>query len=184
MNLPNILTLIRLLLVPFLVLFFYIPYFRTLSGSILLAIFFLIAVLTDWVDGYIARRRSQVTSFGKFLDPVADKVLIFSVLILLVEEGRVPGWIAVIIISREFVVTGLRLVASLQGVVIAAESLGKYKMFFQSVALGFLILMADSDLYLYEIGFALLLISITFSLISAGQYFIRFGAQFDLIKAR
>ena len=184
MNLPNFLTLLRLILVPFLVVFFYIPYFRTLSGSILLTLFFLIAVLTDWVDGYIARRFSQVTPLGKFLDPVADKILIFSVLILLVEEGRIPAWITIIIVSRDFIVTGLRLIASYKGVAIAAESLGKYKMFFQSVAIGFLILIADSNLYLYEIGFGFLLLSVTFSLVSAWQYFYRFGTQFDLLKAQ
>jgi len=184
MNLPNSLTLLRLLLVPFFVLFFNVPYFRTPTGSILLVLFFLFTSLTDMVDGYLARSRSQVTSFGKFLDPVADKILIISVLILLVEEGRVQAWMAIIIISREFIVTGLRLIASHAGVVIAAESLGKYKMFFQSVSICFLILIADARFYFYEIGIAFLMLSIVFSLYSAGQYFMKYGVRMELIKAQ
>ncbi len=184
MNLPNFFTLLRLLLVPFLVLFFYIPYFRTLRGSILLVLLFLIATLTDLVDGYLARKRSEVTPLGKFLDPVADKILILSVLILLVGEGRVPAWITVIIVGREFMVTGLRLIASLEGIMIAAESLGKYKMVLQSVAIVFLVLVVDPGFYFYEIGFTLLLLSMTFSLFSAGQYFLKFGQQLDLMKTR
>ncbi len=184
MNLPNFLTLIRLLLVPFLVLFFYIPYFRTGPGSIFLVLLFLFATLTDFVDGYLARKRSEVTSFGKFLDPVADKVLVLAVLILLVEEGRVPGWIAVILIGREFIVTGFRLIALSEGITIPAESLGKYKMVLQSTAIVFLVLVVDSGLYFHEIGFALLLVSMTFSLASAGQYFFKFGQHLDFIKER
>ncbi len=184
MNLPNVLTLLRIGVVPFLILLFYIPYFRAFQGSIVLSALFLVASLTDLVDGYLARKRSQVTAFGKFLDPLADKILILSVLILLVEEGRVPGWIAIIIISREFAVTGLRMVASLRGMVISAEFLGKYKTVFQATAIVFLILKADPAFYLYEVGFVFLSLSVVLSLFSAGQYFLRFGQQANLIKAR
>ena len=184
MNLPNCLTLTRIAMVPFFVVFFYISFFRTPEGSILLAVLFLVASLTDLLDGYLARRRSQVTPFGKFLDPIADKILILSVLILLVSEGRVPAWIAVIIISREFIVTGLRMVASLEGIVISAESLGKYKVFFQSAAIVFLLLVIEPALYFYEIGFFLLILSMIFSLLSACQYFLKFGQKFDLLKAK
>jgi len=184
MNLPNRLTLLRLILVPFLVLFFNFPYFRTTAGSILLALFFLATSLTDLVDGYLARRRSQVTSFGKFLDPVADKILVISVLILLVEEGRLQAWMAIIIISRDFIVTGLRLVASHAGVVMAAESFGKYKMFFQILSICFLILIVDARFYFYEIGVALLILSIILSLYSAGQYFLKYGVRMELIKVQ
>jgi len=183
-NLPNRLTLLRLLLVPFLVLFFYLPYFRTPVGSILLVLFFLVMSLTDMLDGYLARTRSQVTSFGKFLDPVADKILIISVIILLVEEGRVAAWMAILIISREFIVTGLRLIASHAGVVISAESFGKYKMFFQSLSICFLILIADERFYFYEIGISLLAVSIVLSLYSAGQYLLKYGVRMELIKAQ
>jgi len=184
MNLPNCLTLIRIGAVPFCVGFFYIPFFRTLQGSILLTLFFLAASLTDLLDGYLARRRAQVTPFGKFLDPVADKILIISMLILLVSEGRVPAWIAIIMISREFMVTGLRMVASLEGVVISAESLGKYKVFFQSTAIVFLLLVMESAFYFYEIGLFFLLLSMIFSLFSACQYFFKFGQKFHLLKAK
>jgi CDP-diacylglycerol--glycerol-3-phosphate 3-phosphatidyltransferase len=186
MNLPNLLTLTRLFLVPFLVLFFYIPYFRTLEGSIFLGLLFIVASLTDVADGYLARKRSQVTSLGKFLDPVADKVLVISVLILLVGENRVPrvpAWIAVIIIGREFVVNGLRMIAALDGILIAAERFGKYKMILQSTAIVFLVLVVDPRFYFYEIGVTLLLLSMTFSLLSAGQYFLKFGQQLKLMKA-
>jgi CDP-diacylglycerol--glycerol-3-phosphate 3-phosphatidyltransferase len=184
MNLPNRLTLLRLILVPLLVLFFNFPYFRTTAGSMLLALFFIAISLTDLVDGYLARRRSQVTSFGKFLDPVADKILVISVLILLVEEGRLQAWMAIIIISRDFIVTGLRLVASHAGVVMAAESIGKYKMFFQILSICFLILIVDARFYFYEIGVALLILSIILSLYSAGQYFLKYGVRMELIKTQ
>ena len=184
MNLPNFLTLLRIGVVPFFVVFFYISFFRTPRGSMLLSLLFLAATLTDLLDGYLARRRSQVTSFGKFLDPVADKILIISVLILLVSDGRVPAWIAIIIISREFIVTGLRMSASLQGVVIAAESFGKYKMFFQSAAIVFLLLVFDRDTYVYHVGFAFLSLSMVFSLFSACQYFLKFGERLYALKAK
>lgn len=182
MNLPNSLTLSRLFMVPVLILLFYIPYFRTFSGSMILVLFFVVASLTDMLDGYMARKWSQVTALGKFLDPIADKILIFSMLILLVGEGRIAAWITILIISREFMVTGLRLVASLEGVIMAAESLGKYKMFFQSVAIGFLIVPAEAGLYFFEIGFALLWLSIGFSLYSASRYFAQLGVRFNLVK--
>jgi CDP-diacylglycerol--glycerol-3-phosphate 3-phosphatidyltransferase len=184
MNLPNWLTLIRIGFVPFFVCFFYIPFFRTPHGSVILTLLFLAASLTDLLDGYLARRRSQVTPFGKFLDPVADKILIISALILLVSEGHVPAWIAIIIISREFIVTGLRMVASLEGVVISAESLGKYKVFFQSAAIVFLLLVLEPKLYFYEIGFFLLLLSMILSIVSACQYFLKFGQKFHLLKTK
>ncbi|MEK7703016.1 MAG: CDP-diacylglycerol--glycerol-3-phosphate 3-phosphatidyltransferase [Nitrospirota bacterium] len=177
MNLPNFLTLLRIGIVPFFIAFFYIPYFRTLQGSILLALLFLIASLTDLLDGYLARRHDQVTRFGQFLDPVADKILVLSALILLVGSQVIPSWIAIVIIGREFVVTGLRLIVALEGIVIAAESFGKYKMFFQSTAMIFLLLVVPPAFYFNEIGFALLILSIIFSLSSACQYFLQFGRQ-------
>ncbi len=184
MNLPNVLTLLRMGAVPFFVVFFYIPFFRTPQGSVLLTLLFLVAALTDLLDGYLARLRSQVTPFGKFLDPVADKILVISVMILLVSEGRVPAWIAIIIISREFIVTGLRMSASLEGIVIAAESLGKYKMFFQSVAIIFLLLVSDPALYFDRIGIFILLLSMVFSLFSACQYFVKFAQKLRLVNAK
>jgi CDP-diacylglycerol--glycerol-3-phosphate 3-phosphatidyltransferase len=177
MNLPNFLTLLRIGVVPFFVVFFYMPYFRTQQGAIYLTLVFLAASLTDLLDGYLARRRAQVTRFGQFLDPVADKILVISALILLVGEGTISAWIAIIIISREFIVTGLRLIVALEGIVIAAESSGKYKMFFQSVAIIFLLLVAPPSFYFHEIGSLFLALSVIFSVFSAGQYFVRFGQQ-------
>ncbi len=184
MNLPNYLTVARIGVVPFFVAFFYIPFFRSPQGSIYLALFFLAACLTDMLDGYLARSRSQITPFGKFLDPIADKILIISVIILLVSDGSVPAWVAIIIISRDFIVTGLRMIASLEGVLIPADAFGKYKMFFQSVAILFLLVSVDPSLHFDKIGFSLLLVSMIFSLFSAFQYFFKFGGKLNLLQAK
>lgn len=180
MNLPNILTMIRVVLIPFFIFFFSRP---STSSAIIAAVIFLVASLTDLLDGYFARRRKEVTQFGKFLDPVADKLLIVSALILLVANGRVPAWIAIVIIGREFAVTAFRAIASSEGVIIAAEGTGKYKMFLQTVAIIFLI----TDLpafYFHEIGLFLLLIATALAIYSAGQYFIKFGRQVNLMKVK
>ncbi|MDC4206278.1 MAG: CDP-diacylglycerol--glycerol-3-phosphate 3-phosphatidyltransferase [Candidatus Manganitrophus sp.] len=180
MNLPNILTMIRVVLIPFFIFFFSRP---STSSAIIAAVIFLVASLTDLLDGYLARRRKEVTQFGKFLDPVADKLLIVAALILLVANGRVPAWIAIVIIGREFAVTAFRAIASSEGVIIAAEGTGKYKMFLQTVAIIFLI----TDLpafYFHEIGLFLLLIATALAIYSAGQYFIKFGRQVNLMKVK
>ncbi|MCG3117212.1 MAG: CDP-diacylglycerol--glycerol-3-phosphate 3-phosphatidyltransferase [Candidatus Manganitrophus sp. SA1] len=180
MNLPNILTMIRVVLIPFFIYFFSRP---STSSAIIAAVIFLVASLTDLLDGYFARRRKEVTQFGKFLDPVADKLLIVAALILLVANGRVPAWIAIVIIGREFAVTAFRAIASSEGVIIAAEGTGKYKMFLQTVAIIFLI----TDLpafYFHEIGLFLLLIATALAIYSAGQYFIKFGRQVNLMKVK
>lgn len=180
MNLPNILTLIRVVLIPFFIFFFSHP---SLQSAVIAAVIFLIASLTDLLDGYLARRRKEVTQFGKFLDPVADKLLIVSALILLVANGRVQAWIAIVIVGREFAVTAFRAIASSEGVIIAAEATGKYKMFLQTVAIIFLI----TDLptfYFHEIGLFLLLIATALAIYSAGQYFVKFGRQVNLMKVK
>lgn len=125
MNLPNKITIVRALLIPvFLVLMLVegIPY-----GQYLAAAVFVIASLTDALDGYIARKYNLVTNFGKFMDPLADKLLVCSALICFVELERMPAWIVIIIISREFIISGFRLVASDAGIVIAASYWGKFK---------------------------------------------------------
>lgn len=144
MNLPNKLTVFRMILiVPFVLLllggFHEWGWFTAIFGGILeyvdfiaLAIF-IIASLTDLVDGKIARKYNLVTNFGKFMDPLADKLLVCSALICLVEMGRIPAWIVIIIIAREFIISGFRLVASDKGVVIAANYWGKFKTTFQMV---------------------------------------------------
>lgn len=180
MNLPNILTIIRVALIPFFIFFFSRPSRRS---AVIAAVIFLVASLTDLLDGYLARRRKEVTQFGKFLDPVADKLLIVSALILLVANGRVQAWVAIVIIGREFAVTAFRAIASSEGVIIAAEGTGKYKMFLQTVAIIFLITDVPS-LYFHQIGLFLLLIALALAIYSAVQYFIKFGRQVNLMKVK
>lgn len=131
-NLPNSLTVFRIMAVPFIVALLYFPGKSTCA---LATMFFLIAILTDLADGFLARKYNQVTNFGKFLDPLADKILIASVLIMLVELNWVPAWAAIVVIVREIMVTGLRAVAADKGHVIAADKYGKLKTVMQSVAL-------------------------------------------------
>jgi CDP-diacylglycerol---glycerol-3-phosphate 3-phosphatidyltransferase len=131
-NLANNITLVRILAIPVLVLLLSFPSRWTNLAAMLL---FIAASLTDLVDGLIARRYNLVTTVGKFLDPLADKLLVASVLIMLVDLGRAPAWIVILIIGREIAVTGLRAMAADQGLVIAADKYGKLKTIFQIVAL-------------------------------------------------
>ncbi len=132
MNLPNKLTVLRVLMIPFFVVFMLVDVVPGMDKWIALAIF-VIASLTDLLDGKIARKYNLVTNFGKFMDPLADKLLVSSAMICLVEMGRLPAWIVIIIISREFIISGFRLVASDSGIVIAASYWGKFKTVFQMV---------------------------------------------------
>ncbi len=138
MNLANKLTLIRIVLVPIFLIFIAvkdIPY-----GSFIATFIFILASLTDKLDGYIARSRNQITNFGKFMDPLADKLLVTAALISLVEVHVVPSWAAVVIIAREFAVSGLRSIAAAQGRVIAASWWGKIKTVIQIIAIILLLL--------------------------------------------
>lgn len=131
-NLANKLTFLRILMAPIVVVLLYFEgpamcWFATCA--------FIFASITDWADGYIARRENMVTSFGKFLDPLADKVLICSVLIMFVHLGWVPAWVTIIIVCRELVVTGLRAMAIDEGIVLAADKFGKAKTILQIVAI-------------------------------------------------
>ena len=150
MNLPNKLTIFRvILIVPFVLLLLgshqQWGWFMALFGGILeyvdyiAVVIFIIASLTDMLDGKIARKYNLVTNFGKFMDPLADKLLVCSALICLVEMGRLPAWMVIVIISREFIISGFRLVASDNGVVIAASYWGKFKTTFQMIAVILLI---------------------------------------------
>ena len=131
MNLPNKLTLFRVILIPFFVLFMLVD-ITAYDKWIALAIF-IVASLTDLLDGKIARKYNLVTNFGKFMDPLADKLLVCSALICLVALTKIPAWIVIIIIAREFIISGFRLIASDNGVVIAASYWGKFKTTFQMV---------------------------------------------------
>lgn len=137
MNLPNKLTMFRVILIPFFIVFLLVPV-TPYDKWIALAIF-IIASLTDLLDGKIARKYNLVTNFGKFMDPLADKLLVCSALICLIELDRIPSFMVIIIIAREFIISGFRLVASDNGVVIAASYWGKFKTTFQMAAVCLLI---------------------------------------------
>ncbi len=142
MNLPNSLTLLRIFIVPLLVVVLLTPFSESWFGvprHILGVALFLAAALTDYLDGYFARSRGQVTRLGQLLDPIADKLLISAALISLVENQLAPAWAVVIIIGREFAVTGLRSIAATDGVVIAASKMGKFKMLLQVLTVALLI---------------------------------------------
>ena len=132
MNLPNKLTVFRVILIPFFVVFMLFPILGDMDKWISLAIF-IIASLTDLLDGKIARKYNLVTDFGKFMDPLADKLLVCSAMICLVELQRIPAWIVVTIIAREFIISGFRLIAAENGRVIAASYWGKFKTTFQMI---------------------------------------------------
>ena len=130
MNTPNKLSLLRILMIPIFCVCFYwnFPYHYLVS-----AIIFVVAACTDFLDGYIARKQNIVTDFGKLMDPLADKLLVCAAMICLVETGQIPSWVVIIIISREFIISGFRLIASDNGIVIAASYWGKFKTVFQMV---------------------------------------------------
>lgn len=139
MNLPNKITLLRVILIPIMLI---IPLFGIRAtilginvGNLIILAIFLIASFTDFLDGYIARKNDLVTDFGKFLDPIADKLLVITALIMLVEMRIIPGWIPIIIIAREFIVSGIRMIAAGKGTVIAASWYGKVKTVSQMVAI-------------------------------------------------
>lgn len=142
MNLANKLTIFRMVLVPIMVAFAYLPIEGKIAGvaitMIIMDVIFIIASITDKLDGYIARSRNQVTTFGKFLDPLADKILVLSAMVILVEKGLLPAWIPIIVLAREFIVSGFRLIAVEKGgKVIAASIWGKLKTVTQMTALIF-----------------------------------------------
>ncbi len=180
MNLPNILTIFRIVLIPFYILAFYE---RSFDASLIAAAIFTIASLTDFLDGYLARMRSEVTQFGKFLDPIADKLLILSALILLVGINRVPAWLAIIIIGRELTMTGFRGIAASEGIVISAEGTGKVKMFFQTVSVIILTIDFENPLY-HQTGMFLLLFAMALAIFSAFQYFFKFGRSLKLMDVK
>ena len=139
MNTPNKLTIARMILVPFFVLFILTGWGGGGNRYICLAIF-VVASITDWFDGHLARKNNLVTNFGKFMDPLADKLLVCSALICMIELDRLPAWFVIIIIAREFIISGFRLIAAENGVVIAANYWGKFKTVSQMVMIILLIL--------------------------------------------
>ena len=143
MNLPNKLTIIRACLIPFFVAALLFDHGNNYTMRIVANVLFIVASLTDLFDGRIARKYNLVTNFGKFMDPLADKLLVCSALICLIELGQLPAWVVIIIISREFIISGFRLVAADNGVVIAASYWGKFKTTFQMTAVPALTLVTN-----------------------------------------
>jgi CDP-diacylglycerol---glycerol-3-phosphate 3-phosphatidyltransferase len=180
-NLPTQLTVGRICLVPLVVVFL----ISTESiHALLAAVLFAAAALTDWLDGLIARRRGQVTLLGQLLDPVADKVLVSAALISLVQVGTVAAWIVVVMIGREFAVTGLRSVSAVQGVVIGASDLAKYKTVAQYLAVTLLILEKNVPLgieaeYVY-LSRGMLWAALFLTVFSGVDYFVRFYRHGDI----
>lgn len=169
-NIPNGLTLLRIFLVPFLVV---VLLTRFEGREIVGLVIFLTAIATDFFDGWIARKLRQVTTLGTLLDPIADKLLISAALISLVEERLAPAWMVVVVMGREFAVSGLRAIASSQGIVISASAWGKAKMFSQVIAVSLLILATRYEEFLVP-GTIALWIVVAVAIVSAVEYFARF----------
>ncbi|QXE91690.1 CDP-diacylglycerol--glycerol-3-phosphate 3-phosphatidyltransferase [Geomonas subterranea] len=140
MNLPNILTMVRIAAIPLLCVLLLSP---EREPGFWAAALFAAASVTDWLDGYLARRMGIVTVFGKFLDPIADKLIVMAALIMILPFDRVPAWMVLVILGREMIITGLRGIASTEGIVIPASNLGKFKTIFQLVAIIGLLLHYD-----------------------------------------
>ena len=185
MNLPNSLTVLRIFFVPLLVVvlltrqpnfdFWGLPIHFEVWGVLIL----LVAAATDVMDGYIARKRREITTLGILLDPIADKLLISAAFISLVQMGLVPAWMVVIIIGREFMVMGLREIASVEGLVIPASPLGKTKMVLQVLA-GCAVILTAKHFALRPVGTVLLWLVVVSAVISALHYFQMFWSQIDI----
>lgn len=172
MNLPNKLTLFRIILIPFFV-FFLLTDFVPFSRYIALGIFAL-ASLTDLLDGKIARKYNLITNFGKFMDPIADKLLVCAALIAFVELKLLPSWIVIILIAREFIVSGFRLVASDAGIVLAAGWGGKFKTATQMVLCCFLIVNLGKNIFaIYIVEQVLIYLSLGLSVFSMVEYIVK-----------
>lgn len=193
MNLPNKLTMLRILLIPIMVVFAYISPLQEIDvfldvtlANFLMVIIFVVASLTDFLDGYLARKYDQVTTFGKFADPLADKLLVMAALIILMNQEVVSGWLVIIIIAREFIVTGIRLLAVEGGKVIAASKLGKYKtattmvaiiiLFFHEVGASVGIINGtefDLNNPIFFVGNIIMYIALVLTILSGVDYFIK-----------
>ncbi len=191
-NLPNILTLLRIAAIPVLVILLLPhetpggrPEAQSQVAGFWAAALFALASITDWLDGYLARRMGIVTVFGKFLDPIADKLIVMAALIMLLPYGNVPAWMVLVILGREIIITGLRGIASTEGIVIAASELGKFKTIFQIVAILALLLHYDyhwffsiDHPYLYvnmqHVGMIYLWIATIITIWSGVDYLVKF----------
>jgi len=179
-NLPNAITLIRVAMIP---VFLWFTYYESRVDSFIAAITYAATGATDFLDGWVARQRGLVTVIGKFLDPLADKLVVMAALVMLVHLGRVAAWVVIIIMAREFIVTGLRTIAMSEGIVIAAGQEGKHKATFQVAGITFLLLHytypVDIGVWAFEfdankVGTLLLFLSLAYSIWSMVDYFVGF----------
>lgn len=192
MNLPNRITLARVCMIPIFVIFMVIdfPWGEVQFGDVFLSVeqliataIFIIASTTDWIDGYYARKYNLVTNLGKFLDPLADKLLVSSAFIILVEIGLAPSWVVILIISREFAVTGLRLILAGGGEVVAANMLGKIKTWTQIIAIITLLLENVPFSYMnFPFADIMLYVAFFFTLWSGLDYFVKNKQAFSQSK--
>jgi CDP-diacylglycerol--glycerol-3-phosphate 3-phosphatidyltransferase len=182
LNIPNILTLMRIAAIPLMV---YLLLTGERESSFWAAALFSAASFTDWLDGFLARRMGIVTVFGKFLDPIADKLVVMAALIMIIPLGRVPAWMVLVILSREIIITGLRGIASSEGIVIEASELGKFKTIFQIVAIIALLLHYDYHWFfssehpfllanMHNVGMFYLWIAFFITVWSGADYLFRF----------
>jgi len=172
LNLPNSITLLRILLIPVFVWLYLEP---TPDRALWAGLVFAAAAFTDFLDGYLARRSGQITNLGKLLDPVADKLLVASGLILLVQVQQVAVWLAIVMIARELIVTGARAVAAKEGFIVPADSLGKFKVIGQIGGILCLIFQAawlEAQAFLSSVGITLLYVALVFSLVSGWRYLV------------
>lgn len=175
-NLPNTLTFVRVVCIPLVAVCLA---FEGRWGSFLAALFFGIAFTTDFLDGYFARRQGNVTTLGKFLDPLADKILVCATMIMLIPMARIPAWVVLVIVAREMAVTGLRGIAAKEGIVIQASTLGKYKTAFQSSATIGLCLHYDYfSIDFHAVAMILLWVALVLTIWSGWAYFRKFYEVF------
>ena len=160
MNTPNKLTIARMIIVPFLVIFLLTGWGGEANRYISLTLF-VVASVTDWFDGYLARKNNLVTNFGKFMDPLADKLLVCSAMICMIDLKRLPAWFVIIIMAREFIISGFRLIAAENGIVIAANYWGKFKTASQMIMIILLILHFDGIFVILEQIFIWLSLALT-----------------------
>lgn len=169
MNTANKITILRILMIPIFMVVLMIDF---AYNDLIAALIFVVAAATDGVDGYVARKYNQITDFGKFIDPLADKLLVATALICLVDMGRISAWMAIIIIAREFIVTSLRIVAISKGVVIAAEMTGKIKTVIQIIATVIALVFAEDKFLIgdWSAGYIAMLIATLFTIYSGVVY--------------
>ncbi len=177
LNAPNAITLVRIAMIP---VFLYFTFVESRANSFIAGVVYAVTGTTDFLDGWVARKKGLVTVIGKFLDPLADKLIVMAALVMLVHLGRVAAWVVIVVMAREFMVTGLRTIAMSEGIVIAAGQEGKHKTALQVAAITFLLIQYtypidaiffSFDLDANRVGTLLLYASLFFSVISAWAYF-------------